>query len=470
MIVRVGLMPGMRRGLGLLLALASLAGTGVGRSEESRGEAPKPEPRESRRVVVGVSPFLPEEAKDGVYRALVRLLLEELPLESSLAVYDAYHLRTIAQARVPGVRAFTSSKTRANQFRGPIQELRQFLASSDASSGNGRDGTNPPVVAALRVPQFMDFVAANLLHGSTSTVVVLLGSPLYRDEKEPAFSMLGGFFPSDGHLRATRERSVFGVADRRDRLKSVAVDWGFFGDPWVTELHQEKVARFWSLFLQEQGARLGAFSGDLPTVFQAVREAAESGGSRAVPSAFVIDPKQTKIEMIRIAREVRTAEWITGDLPSGPRPEPPVAARGPVKIGIRWKGDLDLDLYARSRPDSTTLCFESPRNAEGYYFKDHRSSPEREYEFVEFQEPVDLREVEAAVNFYAGHRKGGVEGEVRVEFENRIYAGQFKLPASGGNEGRAGVGQEKCWATIDVLNLVGLREKVARASNDPGVK
>lgn len=439
-----------RTGLVLALLLAGSAGLrgaepAVDASAKSTATA-NPEPR---RVVVGLSPFLPESAKEEVYRSLARLLLEELPLRSSWWVYDAYHLRTVAQAQIPAGSAFTSSKLRATQFRGAIQELRRFLVTTNFAE----EGTNPPPVGdgALRLPQFVDFLAGAAAPDASPATVLLIGSPLYRDAKEPAFSMVNGYFPSDGHLRATRDRTVFGVADRQDRLPGARVYWAWFGDPWVSEVHQERVRRFWSLFLAGQGARLGGFAGDLPTILQ--------GARRSMPDRelnLALDPRATKVEMIRVEREVRTTDWILGDLPTATRREAPTQLVGPVKIAIRWRGDIDLDLYARSRPDSTTLCFEHPRNDEGTYFKDHRSSPEREYEFVEFLQPVDLRQLEAAVNFYAGHRRGGVEGEVRVEFENRIYAGRFTIPAADGNQGRAGAGQEASWATLPIRQILGV--------------
>ena len=51
-----------------------------------------------------------------------------------------------------------------------------------------------------------------------------------------------------------------------------------------------------------------------------------------------------------------------------------------MKIGIRWRGDIDLDLYAAANPEAETLFFQHTRSPEGYYFKDHRSSPDREYD------------------------------------------------------------------------------------------
>lgn len=46
---------------------------------------------EETRFVIGLSPFLENEEKDTVYQRLTALLLEGLPLNSSLWVYDAFH-------------------------------------------------------------------------------------------------------------------------------------------------------------------------------------------------------------------------------------------------------------------------------------------------------------------------------------------------------------------------------------------
>lgn len=129
---------------------------------------------------------------------------------------------------------------------------------------------------------------------------------------------------------------------------------------------------------------------------------------------------------------------------------------GRMKIGIRWKNNIDLDLYAAPRPQAETLFFQHPRSPEGYYYKDHRSSPGREYEFIEFESPVDIREVEASVNFYKGSCPRGPRGEVRIEFDGRIYAAPFSIPAPEGNRGRAGESQQEYWARIPVQKILKL--------------
>lgn len=412
-----------------------------------------PETTRHVRYVIGISPFLPPAAKEETFRQTVRFLIEGMPLNSSLWLYDAYHLRTVTTLEVPGLRAFASGKTRANQFQDRIRELKAFLAQEHPAPAAG----SLDFAQAVRLPQFLDFLAANVVGPDHAVVAVVLGSPLYLDAKEPGFAMAEGYFPSDGHLGASREKSVFGLKDRGEGLKDMTVHLGYFGSPWSSAIHEEKVVRFWNLFVELQGGRLATCTGDLPTVFQALRAPVGPVAESPTKPRYVLDPGQTKVEMLRITRDMGVADWITRDLSAGERPPPPSAQVGPVKIGIRWRGAWDLDLYARPAEHRTTLYFEKTRSDEGYYFKDHRKSPDREYEFIEFERPVDLREIEASVNFYEGEAPEGAVGEVRVEFQGRIYSGRFAIAGRHGNRGRGGDSQDRYWARLDIPSIVGWR-------------
>jgi hypothetical protein len=283
---------------------------------------------------------------------------------------------------------------------------------------------------------------------------------LYQDAKEPNFSMVDGFFPSDGHLQATREKTPFGFSNESETNPPLVIHWVYFGDPWLNDLHKEKLTRFWTLYLDRRAAQLAAFTGDLPTALQSFRQA--TPGSLAAAKHWTADAKQSKVEMLRISRNVEIADWLTRD--TLPAAVPPTIMVGPMKIGIRWKANIDLDLYATARPGAETLFFQHTRSPEGYYFKDHRSSPGKEYEFIEFESPVDIREVEAYVNFYKGDCPGGPHGEVRIEFDGRIYGAPFAIPSDEGNLGRPGKSQQEYWTRIPIQDLL----KVALAGNRAG--
>jgi hypothetical protein len=431
----------------LLLLFALCVFTANSAENQTASSSPQP-------FVIGISPFLDKTVKDDVYRSIVRLLVEDLPLNSSLAVYDAFELKTITHVALPEARVFHSPKTRANQFAGAIRELKQFLAQEHAAPTNG----HLKFEEAIRLPQFLDFLAENLHATNVRPAVLLIGSPLYQDAREPGFSMVDGYFPSDGHLQASREQSIFGLTAHAADLTPLAIHWLYFHDPWVSDLHKEKVTRFWTLYLERRGAQLAAFASDLPTAFQSFQQNAL--GTTAASKSWTVDTAQNKIEMLRVSRNVEIADWLTRSTLSDE--SPPTTLVGPMKIGIRWKHDIDLDLYATPRHGAETLYFEHVRSPEGYYYKDHRRSPGREYEFIEFESSVDAREVEAFVNFFKGRCPGGPHGEVRIEFDGRIYGAPFSISAEEGNLGRSGQSQQEFWTRIPVQEILKLSQPTAR--------
>ena len=75
-----------------------------------RGNSPTDSPQSvaTSRYAIGLTPFLEKSAKDDVYRRIVGMILEDIPLKSSLTIYDAYNLTTITRIEVPDARVFQS--------------------------------------------------------------------------------------------------------------------------------------------------------------------------------------------------------------------------------------------------------------------------------------------------------------------------------------------------------------------------
>lgn len=431
----------------LALLAACLAGSGC------RPDAPV-SALPAARYAIGLSPYLPHDAKDEVFRRIVAFVIDDAPAGSSIGIYDAFHNRTVARIDIPTTRAFASPKTRATQFKEQIGQLKAFLAKTPPRPE--RDGWD--FAEAVRLPQFLAFLADNLPEDPKPTRVLVVGSPLYLDDQEASFSMAAGYFPSDGHLLAPRESSVYSTEGKSEALKGASLSIGWLGEPWENEIHAERIRRFWSLYAQEQGGRLASFAGDLATVFSALTADSVS------TNRYTMDPVQARVEMLRISREIDATDWIASDLSGKAPAPPPTRETGPMKIGIRWSGDIDLDLYARASPESPTLSFQNDRSEAGFFYKDHRLSPDREYEFIEFPQPIDCRAAEAWVNFFDGKARGPVSGEVRIEFEGRIYARPFALAAAQGNQGRAGAGQSAHWTRLAIPEILKLPKRAANAA------
>ena len=182
------------RAVALLLLIVGLASSGC------QPETPTGEARPAARYAIGISPFLDKDSKDEAFRSIVGFLIEGAPTGSTIHLYDAFHNASIASVAIPDTRAAASPKARATQLKQAIGQLKRFLA-SDAPRLE-RAGWD--FGQAIRLPQFLDFLADNLPRDERPAKVLLIGRPLYLDEREPSFSMVGGRFPSDGHLRAPR--------------------------------------------------------------------------------------------------------------------------------------------------------------------------------------------------------------------------------------------------------------------------
>lgn len=425
-----------------LLSLLICFGSACQRDIESTENKPM-------KIIVGISPFLPASDKEEVFQQLMSLVLDEMPLNASLIVYDAFHIQTISTFDIPERKAFRSTRTRLNQFKRSIQSLRTFLQSSPPEI----EASEMTHMAAIRFPQWSDFIGKNQIQENLDTRLVVLGNPLYLDDREPEYSMREDYFPSDGHLNLTTQESVYGTNGKEHQLNNVPIHWGFVQAPWINPAHEEAVSRFWKLYTQNQGGRLETFCLDLPTVFERLMD-------QSIPAEtsedLPIKPLHTRVEMIRIQRMIGSTDWITSNLTKNSSFQPPTMLEGPIKVGIRWHGAMDLDLYARSAPEADTLFFENTECPEGIYFKDHRQSPDREFEFIEYHKPIQLNRIKVWVNFFEGRLESPPEFEARIEFDRQIYSKILTIPSRTGNQGQTGPDHRDNWVEIDLVELMGL--------------
>lgn len=116
-------------------------------------EGDKPE-HTRNTYIIGISPFLDEVSSDQIFKQIIRLFLDDMPLNSTLTIYDAYYLKTVAHIHIPDMPAFQSSRTRINQFKKPIQNLKSFLSQVRTKPSLGRISFKD----AVNLPQFAEFI------------------------------------------------------------------------------------------------------------------------------------------------------------------------------------------------------------------------------------------------------------------------------------------------------------------------
>lgn len=392
-----------------------------------------------QHLIIGHSGYLPPEAREDCARRVVALLLERPP-GSRVTLLDGSRLQTEADARVPE----GSLRLRQERLLPDITRMVKAI----------RGATNS--MAAFNVPRLLDYLAREVRTGSERTSIILIGPALYRNPQEPTFDMTR-HWPSDGHLVAGFERSIFSTVERAHRLDGISLAWGVIdtSDP-ISDTHHAAILRFWALFVGTQGGTLTSFSPDLTRVFA---NALETGRRPICP--LDLDSKDTEVVMRsrhpEVQREEKKPIAVTNAPPSQAAPTPtnapvpaPPAPRLDVRLpqvapqntglGIVWVNDgsgsnpADLDLYVLPSTGAE-LYFGRTTTDTGRYYRDVRQSLpasgdwRASWEFVELTGETLPKEV--WVNLFSG--RGPVKGELRLQYKGKVHTVGFALPQADGD-------------------------------------
>lgn len=419
----------------------------------------------AKTIHVFVSSQMPPQARNSVYQTVARHAIESQPPGDTMKIYCGNSAELIATFELPDYEFYRTNKAKRVAKMAPgIAALKDWI---------GRKPQIREDYLSLDVPRIFAFVRENVERDLSGDVLLLAGSPIVTSAGEKAFSMADSYLPSDSHLKATRQQSVYGLAGAEKTLDGLIVRWAFLSEPFGDRTAFAGAnRRWWSLFCRHQGATLATFDVSLASVFGTLEQA------RAVPVCMAEASYGEDLQMVQYQEIVRK--------PAGPeasqKPEMPVATKGiefletteladkplqkltlqSMKCGISWKEEgADLDLYVRPHPEAQELSFRNQSSPEGRHVRDHVRSPEAgAYEVVELG-PCDLTKVTIAVNLYRSVRTDvTIPATVRVEANGQVYSKDIEIQPGKGNGGsdrdkdRAG---SKHWVIVDLLELVGLK-------------
>jgi hypothetical protein len=424
-------------------------------------------PARATNYVVALAAKPQAGAKDAIAELLQGLYRKVGPGDTIVA-YDATDSSEIARIDVPQNPAIATNRNyKAKAINEAFGKLWDFVDAGESAPGDA---------GAIAIPRLLMSLASirDALPGQTAEAIAV-GSMLYSDAREPTFSMAGGFVPTDAHLRLTQDQSPYGVAGRGQALQGVAVHFCYTNpaDDWTTDVFRQRVGRLWALSTILQGGRFGSFG---PLDRACIDDFL--GGTNSSEN-FAVDrtdtkPTMRKYERVTAREPVRVTAADTAAPHAAPAPAEalfqgppcttaPAAFVGPLRIGIKWDcPSCDLDLYARSRPQSEWLYYghRLPADGNGFFDHDFTAPPSGgdAYEYIQFNS-VDLRAgLAARVNFYGGSVQGGPSFRLRVWFAGCAYdAPPQRIAAPTGNRGRSD--PANAWLPIDVLGVVGLRDQ-----------
>ena len=403
--------------------------------------------------IVAVSPYGDATTAETHMRGLVRFAVEASEPGDEIIFLDGYNVKGLCRFFVPDKAAYAHPKAKLRTNGACVKALLAFGASRDADLPQG----------AMRLPQLLRHIGENY-DMSRYDAVLLDGSPIYHDPREPRFSMKAARIPSDGHVIASRQESPFGMAGSQGLFKDTPVHFTSSGTGWqLNDKHGFLVERFWALSVEAVGGMLATFEQDRDITVRRLMTGAEAVGPRPVLSG------NTKLEMTPLRIERFAGPPIhQRTLSSTPLAEAELRSAARVEVGIRWDGcdACDLDIYVQPYKGAETLFYGHTHSAEGTFFKDFRSRSAlaNGLESVAFHAPVELRRMLIAVNLYGGSAPNGASGELRIAVGDQTYGVPFSISATKGNRG---VGREQLmntrnapnanWVVIDPLTVVARR-------------
>ena len=381
-------------------------------------------PSYARDMVFGFSSQqTPDALKKQVEQALAHMLGHLEPNETA-RFFDASRVKLVATFKAPEGKHAKNPKVFLNANAKALAGLKKFLKSAEAVPGR---------VAGINLPKFLTELGQNY-PAKDGADVILRGSPIHDDPKEPSTSMVGGRVPNDGHIAASISESPYGTSGLSGSLKGYDVYIGYDGDDWaVSNAHLYQLKRFWSLSVEAHGGSLAYFGDDIATLY-------DKAGTDA-PDVNHSQPLEVtdKLEMLQFVPDTGEVSDIYGSRPNvAPAPAPVLHRAVNPRIGVSWTAPkADLDLFVRPTPSSPVIYFGQASTEEGQLYKDFRNSPINGFETVALNGTYDLSDTLLAINLYGGKVPAdGVSGEIRIAIDDQVWAKSFTIAAKQGNKGK----------------------------------
>ena len=441
-------------------------------------------------VVAVPQALTPDEGRQ-IHQDLLAFVMERAAAGDVIRVVDATAIDTIATFTIPDGSAALIANLRQRALAPALQDWGRFVSTHYVDA----PGPDADSAGQILLPQLLTHLAtqtyADLPVDDRQICVLVLGSALYRDPREPDFAMTEGRFPSDGLIVTSQSRSPYGTADRQGQLRGFYVNMLALDQNWASDLHQLRVERLWSLFLKAQGGTLATFTADPATALDRFVACEHKPGrsfdwdsTRNLEAMITADRITDFEELAEPEPEpepITTQELITPDTPAAATgaliisnddwltletvvrsEEAPELTHANLQIGIRWGDgglctDSDIDLYVRSSPTRPYLYYGHLTSLDGRYDKDRQTAPELRngLEFVDITDQVALADLDVLVNFYDGTCPGGPVGVVRAYVNASVYEVPFHIVAEEGNRGRDDMAGPN-WVRIDPRVLFNL--------------
>lgn len=402
----------------------------------------------AKNSLIIVSPHQDSTTAAQHYKTVIEFYLT-LGAGDTLKVINGMEGTSIATLTIPNNPAYNHLKPKLKINQAGRQKLKVFFQHVHI---------NHHLKGAIDMPRLIP----QLARYSDISDVLIMGNPLYDVKSNPAMSMASELVPSDGYLLNTDRNNVFRTTGFERRLQGLRFHW-LLPEILPRQIHADAVQRLWHHFINRQGGHLVSFSADERMVLELLR-------SNAQPMPL-IDELETsgKLEMQAI-RDISTVHGFYNK-PISHTPLRISDFNHPITLAIAWRGDVDLDIFAKPS-DGEVLSYQNVSSSQGKHYKDiltgQQASEGMRYETIEFHRAVNIKTLFVAVNLYSANQPYTVtRGSLRVQVLGKVYETPFEIDAQAGNKGAdipsllQGGDDTRYSKRFSIMDILGLSEEAA---------
>jgi len=226
-----------------------------------------------------------------------KLNVSTLKRGDTLIVYDGTNQKIVTEITIPMDEHFQSEIFRKSYLRKKFGPVIKFIKASKDKTSVVTDNN---LTGLFR--EFADNVRSK--YPEQSLRVLITGSVLYHDNRQPGYSMRGGAYPKDGHFIVDGFASPYGTADRPNALGKTRFHFCNPDDTFQSALHSGLLHRAWSLYIAKLGGTLATLTQDYNLCL--ARFLADNDPART----FTIDPDPGKPVMAILSpkKQISTLE------------------------------------------------------------------------------------------------------------------------------------------------------------------
>lgn len=386
--------------------------------------------------IVAISPNISSNSSAEFHQYFIGFL-SSLKDEDSVEIYNAITLKKIDAIEIP--KKFTSSRRGKERFfRRKLSSYANFLAKNKATSNNQHRINFIDLVDLLSEKANIDELEnySLIIYGSNTFI-----SREIRTTKD-AVTLFSNYSINNKAIRTTQQKNIYYFYTNKNNIRSSLP---------LKYIHYNTCQR---------SAELGIYSSNLEMIKSVTKIRNKTGKY----SCKIFSKKKKKRKIVSIIKEEK------GDnldeifnTPIITNPSAPTAKHGRIKVGLRWNYDdctggernCDLDLHIKPHKFSSEIYYKNKDSvAYGSLQKVNANNKKNSYEIVDLaKSSIKIDDLLIDINFYEGHAPKGIDLELRVVFNDKIFYKNFHISATNGDRGKSSRKNSKNWLRVNLADV-----------------